>query len=115
MEGQFCGECEKACPKNVIAFIDINGKKPKAKPAAPAAKATPATKPVAPKKEVAPKDPIVIKFDGPLLPAVQYVLASPTEVEVAEKSAESKPVAAPKAVNHEAPLPAAMQILLGGK
>ena len=112
---QLCGECEKACPKNVIAFIDINGKKPKAKPAAPAAKAAPVAKSVAPKKEVAPKDPIVIKFDGPLLPAVQYVLASPTEVEAAEKSNDSKPVAAPKEINHEAPLPAAMQILLGGK
>ena len=112
---QLCGECEKACPKNVIAFIDINGKRPKVKPTAPAVKDAPAAKSAAPKKEVAPKDPIVIKFDGPLLPAVQYVLASPTEVEVTEKSNESKPIAAPKEINHEAPLPAAMQILLGSK
>jgi hypothetical protein len=42
-------------------------------------------------------------------------LSAAQSIKVAEKSAESKPVAAPKEVNHEAPLPAAMQILLGGK
>lgn len=112
---QLCGECEKACPKNVIAFIDINGKKPKVKPAAPAAKPATDKPAAAPKKEVAPKDPIVIKYDGALLPAVQYVLATPTDVVVPEKANESKTAAVVKEIRHEAPLPPAMQILLGGK
>lgn len=113
---QLCGECEKACPKNVIAYFDINGKKPKAKPVAPAAKATTESKKeVTPKKEAAPKEPIAIKFDGPLLPAVQYVLATPTDVSVPENASDNKPVATAKEVDHNAALPAAMQILLGAK
>jgi RnfABCDGE-type electron transport complex B subunit len=112
---QLCGECEKACPKNVIAFIDINGKKPKAKPAvAPKAATTVPKKETVVKKEAKPREPITIKFDGPMLPAVQYVLATPTEVTLPEKSSEAKsPALETKEVSHNAPLPAAMQILLG--
>jgi RnfABCDGE-type electron transport complex B subunit len=112
---QLCGECEKACPKNVIAFFDISGKKPKIKPA-PAAKSTPETKTeTILKKETTTKEPIIIRFDGPLLPAVQYVLAGSTTVTVPEKTTENKTVNLSKEVKHEGPLPAAMQILLGSK
>ena len=111
---QLCGECEKACPKNVIAFLNINGKKVKEKPTAPA-KSAPIEKQVAPKKEITPKDPIVIKFDGPLLPAVQYVLATSTNVIVPEKATENRPTIAPREVYYEGALPTAMQILLGIK
>ncbi len=113
---QLCGECEKACPKSVIAFIDINGKKPKVvKKTAPAAAkpAATAAKPASPKKDVAPREPLVIKFDGPMLPAVQYVLATPTDVVVPEKTEAKTPAVEAKAVDYNAPLPAAMQILLG--
>ncbi len=110
---QLCGECEKACPKNVIAFLDINGKKPKAKPAPAKAAPVKTEAAAAPKKAVVAKEPLVIKYDAPLLPAVQYVLASPTDVAAPEKT-ENKPVAGtPKAINPDAPLPASMQILLG--
>lgn len=110
---QLCGECEKACPKNVIAFIDINGKKAKA--VTPVSKIAQDIKKETEKKEVAPKEPLVVKFDGPLLPAVQYVLAGPTSVSIPEKANESKPAIANKEICHEGSLPAAMQILLGGK
>ncbi len=109
---QLCGECEKACPKSVIAFLDITGKEPKVvkKPTPAAAPAKPVA--AAPKKVVAPKQPLEIKFDGPMLPAVQYVLATPTDVAVPEKSETKAPAVKVKAVDHNAPLPAAMQILL---
>lgn len=115
---QLCGECEKACPKNVIAFIDINGKKPKIMPVSVPKNASATKKGINTEKksEAKPKEPLTIKFDGPMLPSVQYVLATPTEVSLPEKPAEAKIAnIVAKEVNYDAPLPAAMQILLGGK
>ncbi|MBO5025834.1 MAG: Fe-S cluster domain-containing protein [Bacteroidaceae bacterium] len=116
---QLCGECEKACPKQVITFMDINGKKPKPKlAAAPAAKtaatAKAATKAAAPKAPSTPREPIIVKYDAPLLPSQQIVLAGTIDLDAPEKQ-ESAGKIAEIEHKYDAPLLPSQQILLGGK
>jgi len=108
-----CGQCFDACPRGTIATLSIKGvehKKvekaaPKAAPAAGAATAAPK----APSKEWKAID---IKFDAPLLPSQQVLLAGPKDI--------SNPVPAGKDVEFEAkrtdaPLIPSQMILLGLK
>ncbi len=111
-----CGQCFDACPRGTIAGISIKGiqrkkiekKAPAAKGAAPAAKAAAAT-PAKPAKEWKAID---IKFDAPLAPSQQILLAGPKDI--------SNPAPAAKEVAFEdkrtdAPLPPSQMILLGLK
>ena len=112
-----CGLCYDACPRGTIASVSIKGieRKPKAKPAVKTAAATPSAKaetsaePAKPAKEWRP---IEIKYDAPLSPSQQIVLAGPKDL--------SNPVAPAKEVQFEskrtdAPLPPSQMILLGLK
>lgn len=114
---QLCGECEKACPKHVIAFVDINGRKPKPKlspvPVAKAASKAVA-KPVAAKAPAKPIEPVVIKYDAPLSPSQQILLAGAVDLEAPEKKDTADKVAV---IEHkyDAPLLPSQQILLGSK
>ena len=113
-----CGQCYDACPRGTIASVSVKGieRKPKAKPAAkpatgaaPQAGATPSAAPAKPAKEW---KPIELKYDAPLPPSQQIVLAGPKDI--------SNPVAPLKEMQFEtkrtdAPLPPSQMILLGLK
>jgi ferredoxin len=121
-----CGACFEACPRGAIASVSIKGverkdthnpipgaAKPAAKPAAGAAKATAtAAAPAAPAKPAKEWKPIEVKYDAPLMPSQQILLAGPKDI--------SNPVPAAKEVKFEdkrtdAPLPPSQLILLGLK
>ncbi len=121
-----CGACFEACPRGAIASVSIKGverrdthnaipgaAKPAAK-AAPAAVKAPATSaaPAAPAKPAKEWKPIEVKYDAPLMPSQQILLAGPKDI--------SNPVPAAKEVQFEAkrtdaPLPPSQLILLGLK
>ena len=113
-----CGQCYDACPRGTIASVSVKGieRKPKAKPAAkPAASAAPQTgaaPSAAPAKPAKEWKPIELKYDAPLPPSQQIVLAGPKDI--------SNPVAPVKEMQFEAkrtdaPLPPSQMILLGLK
>jgi RnfABCDGE-type electron transport complex B subunit len=116
-----CGLCYEACPRGTIASVSVKGieRKPKTKPAAkPAAKPVAsgaAAKPAAVVKPTASAKewkPIEIKWNAPLMPSQQILLAGPKDI--------SNPVAPAKEAQFEpkrtdAPLPPSQMILLGLK
>lgn len=120
-----CGACFEACPRGAIASVSIKGverkdthnpipgaAKPAAKPAAKAAAASSPATPAAPAKPSKEWKPIDIKYDAPLMPSQQILLAGPKDI--------SNPVPAAKEVQFEAkrtdaPLPPSQLILLGLK
>lgn len=120
-----CGACFEACPRGAIASVSIKGVERRdthnAIPGAskPAAKAAPATGKKAPEAAapVATKPakewkPIEVKYDAPLMPSQQILLAGPKDI--------SNPVPAEKEIQFEAkrtdaPLPPSQLILLGLK
>ncbi|NLV52795.1 MAG: RnfABCDGE type electron transport complex subunit B [Bacteroidales bacterium] len=125
-----CGACYEACPRGAIAFINIKGierrdtnnpipgaVKPVAKPvgkpavasATPAAQKETSASPAQPAKEW---KPIELRYDAPLIPSQQILLAGPKDI--------SNPVPAAKEVKFEdkrtdAPLAPSQLILLGLK
>ena len=118
-----CRACEEACPKACIIMLGEPRKEikkpapkdPAAKPAAsttaaPAAEsATPATK----NTNTRPyEQPIEVKFDAPLLPSQQFMLAGTVDLVKGESKSESAEV---KDYDFAAPLPVSQQILLGLK
>lgn len=118
-----CGACFEACPRGAIASVSIKGVERKdthnAIPGAakPAAKAAPAGAAVsaasaAPAKSAKEWKPIEVKYDAPLMPSQQILLAGPKDI--------SNPIPATKEVQFEAkrtdaPLPPSQLILLGLK
>ena len=118
-----CGACFEACPRGAIASLSVKGIErkviatmPKAAGAKPAAKtataAGVAATPAAPAKPAKEWKPIDIKYDAPLMPSQQILLAGPKDI--------SNPVPAAKEVQFEAkrtdaPLPPSQLILLGLK
>ncbi|MBR6892803.1 MAG: RnfABCDGE type electron transport complex subunit B [Bacteroidaceae bacterium] len=116
-----CRACEEACPKACIIMLGEPRKEIK-KPAAPAAKpaassaAAPAaqnTAPAAKSTNTRPYDkPIEVKFDAPLLPSQQFMLAGTVDLVKGESKSESAEV---KDYDFTAPLPVSQQILLGLK
>ena len=129
-----CGACFEACPRGTIISVSIKGVERKKvnnpiphpapagtpQPAAPVAKpaaAKAAAKPAAEAKPAAAKPakewkPIEIKYDAPLLPSQQVLLAGPKDI--------SNPAPAAKEAKFEdkrtdAPLPPSQLILLGLK
>ena len=109
-------QCYDACPRGTIASVSIKGieRKPKAKPAAkPAATANTGAAPAAaPSKPAKEWKPIEIKYNAPLMPSQQILLAGPKDI--------SNPVAPAKEMQFEskrtdAPLPPSQMILLGLK
>lgn len=129
-----CGACFEACPRGTIISVSIKGVERKKvnnpiphpapagtpRPAAPVAKpaaAKAAAKPAAEAKPAAAKPakewkPIEIKYDAPLLPSQQVLLAGPKDI--------SNPAPAAKEAKFEdkrtdAPLPPSQLILLGLK
>ena len=116
-----CGACFEACPRGAIASVSIKGVERRdthnalpgaAKPAAKAAVAASAAAPAAPAKPAKEWKPIEVKYDAPLMPSQQILLAGPKDI--------SNPVPAAKAVKFEdkrtdAPLPPSQLILLGLK
>ncbi|MDE6720727.1 MAG: RnfABCDGE type electron transport complex subunit B [Bacteroidaceae bacterium] len=117
-----CGACFEACPRGAIASVSIKGVERKdthnpipgaAKPAAKGAavKAT-GTAPATPAKPAKEWKPIEVKYDAPLMPSQQILLAGPKDI--------STPAPAAKEVQFEAkrtdaPLPPSQLILLGLK
>jgi len=115
-----CGACFEACPRGAIASVSIKGVERRdthnvlpgaAKPAPQAAVAATAA-PAAPAKPVKEWKPIEVKYDAPLMPSQQILLAGPKDI--------SNPVPAAKEVKFEdkrtdAPLPPSQLILLGLK
>ena len=115
-----CGACFEACPRGAIASVSIKGVERRdthnalpgaAKPAAKAAVAATAA-PAAPAKPAKEWKPIEVKYDAPLMPSQQILLAGPKDI--------SNPVPAAKEVKFEdkrtdAPLPPSQLILLGLK
>lgn len=114
-----CGMCYDACPRGCIASVSVKGverkvvqtakPKPAAATAAKPAASAPAAAPAKPAKEW---KPIEIKYDAPLMPSQQILLAGPKDI--------SNPAAAAKDVQFEAkrtdaPLPPSQLILLGMK
>lgn len=117
-----CGMCYEACPRGTIAAVSIKGVEHKevktalpkagaAKPAVakPAAASAPSAAPAKPAKEW---KPIEIRYNAPLMPSQQILLAGPKDI--------SNPVPAGKDVTFEAkrtnaPLPPSQMILLGMK
>lgn len=120
-----CGACYEACPRGAIASVSIKGVERRdthnaipgaAKPAAKAlpagAQAAASAAPVAPAKPAKEWKPIEVKYDAPLMPSQQILLAGPKDI--------SNPVPAAKEVTFEAkrtdaPLPPSQLILLGLK
>ena len=119
-----CGACFEACPRGAIASVSIKGVERRdthnaipgaAKPAAKAALAGAPEKqgaPAAPAKPAKEWKPIEIKYDAPLMPSQQILLAGPKDI--------SNPAPAAKDVKFEdkrtdAPLPPSQLILLGLK
>ncbi len=116
-----CGACFEACPRGAIASVSIKGVERRdthnalpgaAKPAAKAAVAASAAAPAAPAKPAKEWKPIEVKYDAPLMPSQQILLAGPKDI--------SNPVPATKEVQFEdkrtdAPLPPSQLILLGLK
>lgn len=119
-----CGACFEACPRGAIASVSIKGVERRdthnaipgaAKPAAKAALAGAPEKqaaPAAPAKPTKEWKPIEIKYDAPLMPSQQILLAGPKDI--------SNPAPAAKDVKFEdkrtdAPLPPSQLILLGLK
>jgi len=119
-----CGACFEACPRGAIASVSIKGVERKdthnaipgaAKPAAkaaPAAGAAASAASAAPAKPAKEWKPIEVKYDAPLMPSQQILLAGPKDI--------SNPVPATKEVQFEAkrtdaPLPPSQLILLGLK
>ncbi len=115
-----CGACFEACPRGAIASVSIKGVERRdthnvlpgaAKPAPKAAVAATAA-PAAPAKPAKEWKPIEVKYDAPLMPSQQILLAGPKDI--------SNPVPAAKEVKFEdkrtdAPLPPSQLILLGLK
>ncbi|MBR6035354.1 MAG: RnfABCDGE type electron transport complex subunit B [Bacteroidaceae bacterium] len=120
-----CGACYEACPRGAIASVSIKGVERRdthnaipgaAKPAAKAlpagAQAAASAAPVAPAKPAKEWKPIEVKYDAPLMPSQQILLAGPKDI--------SNPVPAAKEITFEAkrtdaPLPPSQLILLGLK
>ena len=117
-----CGACYEACPRGTIVSVSVKGIERKqtnnaipgaAKPAAKAtASASASAAPAAPVKPAKEWKPIDLKYDAPLMPSQQILLAGPKDI--------SNPVAATKDVKFEdkrtdAPLPPSQLILLGLK
>jgi formate hydrogenlyase subunit 6/NADH:ubiquinone oxidoreductase subunit I len=119
-----CRACEEACPKACIIMLGEPRKEikkpaaPAAKPAASTAAATPATESAAPAAKntnTRPYDkPIELKFDAPLLPSQQYMLAGTVDLVRSESKAADTAV---ENIEHsyDAPLMPSQQILLGLK
>jgi len=120
-----CGACFEACPRGTIVSVSIKGVERRdthnvlpgaAKPAA-AKVVAPASQgetgaPAAPAKPAKEWKPIEVKYDAPLMPSQQILLAGPKDI--------SNPVPAAKEVKFEdkrtdAPLPPSQLILLGLK
>ena len=114
-----CGACFEACPRGTIISVSIKGverKKvnnpiPHPAPAGTPQPAAPVAKPAAAKPAKEWK-PIEIKYDAPLLPSQQVLLAGPKDI--------SNPAPAAKEAKFEdkrtdAPLPPSQLILLGLK
>ena len=110
-----CGQCYEACPRGTIVSLSVKGiERKKIEKKAPAAKAAVASvsasaEPAKPAKEW---KPIEVKYDAPLPPSQQILLAGPKDI--------SNPVPAAKEVKFEdkrtdAPLPPSQMILLGLK
>ncbi len=116
-----CGACFEACPRGAIASVSIKGVERRdthnalsgaVKPAAKAAVAASAAAPAAPAKPAKEWKPIEVKYDAPLMPSQQILLAGPKDI--------SNPVPAAKEVQFkdkrtDAPLPPSQLILLGLK
>lgn len=116
-----CGACYEACPRGTIVSVSVKGIERRqtnnaipgaAKPAAKASSASASAAPMAPAKPVKEWKPIDLKYDAPLMPSQQILLAGPKDI--------SNPVAATKDVKFEdkrtdAPLPPSQLILLGLK
>ncbi|MBR6973073.1 MAG: RnfABCDGE type electron transport complex subunit B [Bacteroidaceae bacterium] len=120
-----CGACFEACPRGTIVSVSIKGVERRdthnvlpgaAKPAA-AKVVAPASQgetgaPAAPAKPAKEWKPIEVKYDAPLMPSQQILLAGPKDI--------SNPAPAAKEVKFEdkrtdAPLPPSQLILLGLK
>lgn len=120
-----CGACFEACPRGTIVSVSIKGVERRdthnvlpgaAKPAvakvvAPASQGKTGA-PAAPVKPAKEWKPIEVKYDAPLMPSQQILLAGPKDI--------SNPAPAAKEVKFEdkrtdAPLPPSQLILLGLK
>ncbi|MDO4200984.1 MAG: RnfABCDGE type electron transport complex subunit B [Bacteroidales bacterium] len=120
-----CGACFEACPRGTIVSVSIKGVERRdthnvlpgaAKPAA-AKVFAPASQgetgaPAAPAKPAKEWKPIEVKYDAPLMPSQQILLAGPKDI--------SNPAPAAKEVifkdkRTDAPLPPSQLILLGLK
>ena len=120
-----CGACFEACPRGTIVSVSIKGVERRdthnvlpgaAKPAA-AKVVAPASQgetgaPAVPAKPAKEWKPIEVKYDAPLMPSQQILLAGPKDI--------SNPAPAAKEVKFEdkrtdAPLPPSQLILLGLK
>lgn len=120
-----CGACFEACPRGTIVSVSIKGVERRdthnvlpgaAKPGA-AEVVAPASQgetgaPAAPAKPAKEWKPIEVKYDAPLMPSQQILLAGPKDI--------SNPAPAAKEVKFEdkrtdAPLPPSQLILLGLK
>ncbi len=120
-----CGACFEACPRGTIVSVSIKGVERRdthnvlpgaAKPAA-AKVVAPASQgetgaPAAPAKPAKEWKPIEVKYDAPLMPSQQILLAGPKDI--------SNPAPAAKEVifkdkRTDAPLPPSQLILLGLK
>lgn len=116
-----CGACFEACPRGAIASVSIKGVERKdthnpvpgaAKPAVKGAVKATGAAPAAPAKPAKEWKPIEVKYDAPLMPSQQILLAGPKDI--------STPAPAAKEVQFEAkrtdaPLPPSQLILLGLK
>ena len=116
-----CGACFEACPRGAIASVSIKGVERRdthnvlpgaAKPAPKAAVAANAAAPAVSAKPAKEWKPIEVKYDAPLMPSQQILLAGPKDI--------SNPAPAAKEVKFEekrtdAPLPPSQLILLGLK
>lgn len=116
-----CRSCEEACPKGSILAIGLephpNKAKPKAKKeaatAAPATAAQGETKAVKNTNTRPYAEPIEVKFDAPLLPSQQYMLAGTVDLVAAEQKQSEQTEQAEH--SYDAPLLPSQQILLGIK
>ena len=111
-----CRACEEACPKACIIMLGEPRKKIEKKPAAakPAAAAkSESSAPAVKNTNTRPYDkPIEVKFDAPLLPSQQYMLAGTVDLVQGEGKNETIEKVEH---NYEASLPVSQQILLGIK
>lgn len=117
-----CRACEEACPRACIIMLGeprkvIAKKTVAAKPAttaAPAAPAAAADKPATAKAtSILPYGgQVEVKYDAPLLPSQQYMLAGSIDLVKGESKAET---VEPIAHSADKPLPVSQQILLGIK